>query len=94
MNKALALLVALLLSGCATSRTPEPIIQTVTVEKAVPVPCSALAKLGAEPNYPDTAQAIREATTIAQLSKLYAKGRMLRAQRLAEYVVARRACTF
>lgn len=74
--------------------TPEPVIKTVEVKIATPVPCGALAKLGAEPAYADSDAAIAAAEDIWEVSKLYAKGRLQRIKRLAEYGAAKAACTF
>lgn len=96
MSRITIILPMLLLAACAgrVHTPPEPMIVTKEVNVAVPVPCPALAKLGAEPAYPDTDAAINAAPDIFTVSKLYAKGRLLRAQRLAEYAAARVACTF
>lgn len=80
--------------GCKT--VPEPVEPSIVVKEVVvqvPVPCPALAQLGPEPLYPDTAEAMAGAT-IGQAAALYAQGRVLRAQRLAEYIAARAACVF
>lgn len=91
-----SLTIAALLAGCAhkAGSSPQPQVQLVPVQVAVPVPCPALSSLGAEPAYPDTDDAIEGAATIGQLAALYAKGRILRAQRLAEYAAAKTACLF
>jgi hypothetical protein len=91
-----AALAALLLSACAgrPQSLPEPVVRTVTVKVATPVPCPALEALGPEPAYPDTDEAIAAAGTIGTLASLYAKGRLVRAQRLAEYIAAATACKF
>lgn len=90
-----AALVALL-AGCAHHQAPppEPVVRTVEVKVAVPVPCPALVALGEEPSYPDTDAAIAAAGTIGELAALYAKGRVMRAQRLLEYSVAKASCIF
>jgi hypothetical protein len=87
---------ALSLTGCATPTgpRPEPEVRTVEVKVTVPVPCKALEQLGPEPAYADTDAAIAAATDIGTLAKLYAKGRLQRVQRLAEYVVAKASCSF
>lgn len=97
-----ATLVGVILQGCAAKPAPlEPAIRTVTVKEAVPVPCKALQALGDEPAYADTDEAIAKAAALpdvgeraAVLAKLYAKGRLQRMQRLAEYSVARASCIF
>jgi hypothetical protein len=73
---------------------PEPIIKTVEVKVAVPVPCPALAKLGPEPAYPDTDAALNAAPDIWVATKLITAGRLMRLKRLAEYGAARASCTF
>lgn len=89
-----ALVAALAVYGCAhRSDAVEPPITVKEVKVQVPVPCPALAALGPEPLYPDTAQAM-EGATVAQAAALYAQGRLMRAQRLAEYIAVRTACVF
>lgn len=91
--KALGLCLAL--TACATTKAiKEPEIRTVEVKVAVPVPCAALEALGPEPTYPDTDAAIAEAETIGALARLYAKGRLMRTQRLAEYLSVKASCLF
>lgn len=91
----LALGLAAMLGACSHAQTrPEPKVQLVEVKVATPVPCPALTSLGPEPAYPDSDEALAAATGIGPLAKLYATGRKMRAQRLAEYAVARAACTF
>ena len=89
-------LMALALSACAHAPTPplEPQIRTVEVKVPTPVPCPALERLGPEPAYPDTDAAIAAAGTIGDLAALYAAGRKLRVQRLAEYFAAKASCIF
>lgn len=96
MRRIVVLSAALALAGC---KTPPPVdlvpsIRTVETKVAVPVPCPALAALGEEPSYPDTDEAIAAAATIGALAALYAKGRVMRVQRLAEYAVAKAGCQF
>jgi hypothetical protein len=88
--------IAILLSACATTprSPPEPVVRTITVKVATPVPCPALEALGPEPEYPDTDEAIAAAGTIGALAGLYAKGRAMRVQRLLEFVTARGSCIF
>lgn len=86
---------ALAVTACATAQSlPEPVVRTVTVKVATPVPCPALEALGEEPPYPDTDEAVAATTTIGQVAALYVKGRLMRVQRLAEYSAARAACIF
>lgn len=97
MRHILALAAALGLAGCAShANLPslEPSVRPVEVKVQVPVPCPALTALGAEPAYPDTDGAIAREETIGGLARLYAKGRIMRMQRLAEYAVAKAACVF
>lgn len=91
-----AILAAALAAGCQTTpqEPPEPVVRTVEVKVATPVPCPALAELGPEPAYPDTAEAIEAAPDIGALAQLYAQGRLLRMQRLAEYTAAKAGCIF
>lgn len=91
-----AILAATGLAGCATTphEPPEPVVRTVEVKVAQPVPCPALAELGPEPDYPDTDEAIRNAAGVGDLAKLYAQGRLMRAQRLSEYAAAKVGCIF
>lgn len=87
----------LALSGCASGPAlprPEPEIRTVEVKVPTPVPCAALGKLGPEPSYADTDAALAASPDIFESTRLLLKGRLQRAQRLAEYGAARVACTF
>ncbi len=90
----IAVLVAILLTGCATKAgpPPEPEIRVVETKVPYPVPCKAIEELGAEPVYPDTDKALQEATTIFDQTKLLLQGRLLRVGRLARYVAARASC--
>lgn len=95
--KRLAIISLLVLASCAGRAgltPPEPVVKTVEVKVAVPVPCDALAKLGPEPDYADTDAAIRTAPDIFEQSRILAKGRLQRIKRGAEYIAARVACTF
>lgn len=85
-----------LITGCAGHQPIplEPKIVTKEVKVEVPVPCKALVQLGPDPVYPDTAEAISNAPGIGELAALYAKGRIIRMQRLAEYATAKAACIF
>lgn len=88
------LIAAALLGGCQHRQDDlEPSITVKEVRVQVPVPCPALALLGPEPVYPDTAEALAGAT-IGQAAALYAQGRVMRMQRLVEYTAARAACVF
>lgn len=91
-----ALVLVAALTGCATDGQTrlEPEVRTVEVKVPTPVPCPALERLGPEPAYPDTDAAIQGAATIGDLAALYAAGRKLRVQRLAEYFAAKTSCIF
>lgn len=79
-------LAALLLGGCATTKQDkEPVVVTQEVKVPVPVPCTALAQLGAEPPYADTDEALKAAPDIFTRVQLLLMGRLQRVQRLAEY---------
>ncbi len=96
MKKHLALLCVIAVAACGKAQRPEPIpiVETKEVKVAVPVPCKALASLGPEPAYPDSDAAIAAEEDVGKLAKMYAKGRLLRVQRLAEYAVAKASCVF
>lgn len=92
-----AALAATLAAGCATTprERPEPIVRVVTNTVTKPVPCPALAELAAsKPVYPDTEEAIRAAANMAERALLYAKGRLMRMAREAQYEAAASACDF
>lgn len=82
----------LILTGCAGTPPPEPVIITKEVQVAVPVQCKALEQLGPEPAYPDTDEAIKAAPSLFERTKLILKGRIMRIQRLAEYQVVKVTC--
>lgn len=88
--------VATLAAGCKTTppEPSEPSVRVVEVKVPQPVPCPALVALGPEPVYPDTDEAIRAASNIAERAKLVATGRLMRIQRLAEYAAAKTGCIF
>lgn len=96
MTRFLAPAALALLSACAhaPATPPEPSVRVVETKVAVPVPCPALIALGGEPEYPDTDEAIAAEGTIGGLAALYAKGRVKRIQRLAEYAIAKATCVF
>ncbi len=84
------ILLALVLAGCATRR-PEPEIQTRTVEVPVIVRCIP-PDLGAEPVYPDTDDALRNAADAAERYARIAAGRLLRMARQRETEAVIAAC--
>lgn len=96
LSSAVLALAAASAAGCATtpSEPLEPPVRVVTVKEQTPVPCPALLKLGPEPEYPDTDAAILAAPNIAERSRLYTEGRVLRIARLAEYVAVKAGCIF
>jgi hypothetical protein len=92
--RALAVALCLAAAGCASSqfRPSEPIIKTVVVKVPVPEPCPALEKLGPEPAYPDTDEALRKAPNILEQVKLLLAGRALRVVRSAAVAEALAIC--
>jgi hypothetical protein len=87
--------VLLLVTGCAAAPErprPEPEIRTVEVQIPVVVACPALARLGPEPAYPDTAEALRAAPNIYVRTQLLLAGRGLRIARQAAVEAALAAC--
>lgn len=78
-------------AGCGTTGGI-PLIQPQIVKVAVPVPCPALKKLGPEPTYPDTPQALKAAPNIFERLKLLLAGRLLRIERDAEKSAVLAAC--
>jgi hypothetical protein len=87
--------VLLAVAGCKTTGEDlERPLEVREVRVQVPVPCPALAALGPEPVYADSAEAVAAAETIGQVAALYAAGRLQRGQRLAEYIAAKTACLF
>lgn len=100
------LLLAFVLAGCQSVPPviPEPIIKVQIVEVPVPVRCNAKEQLGPEPDYVDTAEALRAvpfpdaATEMDMLSnwfyhtKLLVAGRLQRIQRDLEKSAVIEAC--
>jgi len=83
------------LPACAAKRAStdvQTVVETVEVKVPVTVPCGALAKLGEEPAYVDSAGALRMAADIYEQVRLLLAGRKQRIQRLDEYTAARDAC--
>lgn len=85
---------AVCLGGCKTTGDvePQPVVKTVEVKVPVTVPCKALEQLGVEPFYPDTNKALQQAADIFEQVRLLMAGRLMRIQRLDEYVTARADC--
>lgn len=85
---------AVSLGACKTTGDvdPQPVVKTVEVKVPVTVPCKALEQLGVEPIYPDTNKALQGATDIFEQVRLLMAGRLMRIQRLDEYVTARADC--
>lgn len=96
MRRIAILMGAMALAACtADGVPPEPIIRTVEV--IVPVddpacPREALARLGEEAAYPDTAEALREAADLFERVQLLLAGRSLRVPREAALTGALKAC--
>jgi hypothetical protein len=90
------IVLALLLTACATTQAPEPRI--VVQEVRVPVDDPACAReardrLRAEaPNYPDTDEALRRAASAFEGAQLLLAGRILRIAREAAIMGALEAC--
>lgn len=101
-HKAIGICACLLLMGCETTRTPEPVIQIREVKVPVPVACKP--DLGAEPVYPDTAAELakvpypkdptlpQQVLNLGDQVKKLLKGRVLRIQRATEYQAAIKGC--
>lgn len=89
--RALALLPLMALAACATKPAPEPVVRTVTVDRAIVVACVPRT-LGPAPQYPDTDANIRASAGPGDLLQLLAAGRLLRQQRLAELEPVITAC--
>lgn len=90
-------------SGCSVphpATAPEPVVTMQTVDVPTPVPCAALAKLGDEPAYPDTDEALlavpgaTKSEKLFNATKLLTKGRLMRIKRLSQYMAAKVACVF
>ena len=83
-------LLILILTGCATTQTPEPVVQIVYVDKLVPVPCSP--DIGPEPLYADTPGALRSVPTVFGRVQLILAAREARVARLGELHAALDVC--
>jgi len=91
------LLLALALGGCGAKHVataPEPVVKTVEVKVAQPVPCDALASIGPVPSYPDTDAALAAAPDIFEETRLLLSGRIMRIKRAMQYEAAKTACVF
>jgi hypothetical protein len=80
---------ALLLTACATS-APEPIVQMVEVQVPVSVPCNV--QVGADPDYPDTDEALKNAPSVMARVQLMVGGRLMRIKREVELNAAIAGC--
>lgn len=87
MRRRLAVLLALLVIGCASSPDTPP-----SVEVLIPQPVACAADPGPPPDYPDNDQALAEATDIFVGVQLLKAGRILRIAREAELNAALSAC--
>lgn len=77
-------MVALTLAGCASTPPPEPRIRIVETKVPVDDPAcvrAGIARLGPEPAYPDTPEAIHAAKDIEARERLILAARELRRQR-------------
>lgn len=83
-------LAVFLLSGCAATPPPEPIIRTVEVRVPVPVRCTPM--LSPEPDYPATDEARAMAANIFEGVKLLLAEIILRKAREAELKGQLAAC--
>jgi len=91
--KQAALILALALGGCGSiggTATPEPIVTTQDTKIVIPVDCAA--KVGAEPNYPDTDAVLAAAPDIFKGVQLLKAGRAMRIARIAELLAGLDAC--
>lgn len=82
---------ALLASACATTQTPEPIIETVEVRVPVAVACVPDSVPG-EPEYADSDEALLAAEDAAEFYALVLAGRDQRTARLAGLEPIIRGC--
>lgn len=92
-----AILAALLLTGCGghVQSAPEPIIRTVEVKVPVDDPAcarEAVGGLGTSPTYPDTDGALQAAANLFERVKLLLAGRELREAREAALMGALVEC--
>lgn len=90
LSKSAAIIPFLFLAACAGGPPPEPKVVTQEVKVAVPVKCSP--KIPPPQAYPDTDQAIADATDIFSLAKLYRAGRALRIPVEAQLRAALKGC--
>lgn len=92
MIKLLApLLLCVAVTGCATTPTPEPVVETIEV--AVPVPVSCVPEnLGEPETYSDTDEALVAADDGAERYRLLAIGRSQRNDRLGALETVVRGC--
>lgn len=82
MRRRLAMIIGCAsLSACAAANVTEPVIKTVTVEKAVPVSCVP-ADMPQAPAYPDTRETILAAQDAIARARLVEQGWGIRDLRL------------
>lgn len=89
MRRLIALVTALALTACATTRPPEPRIVTQEVRIPVPTPCNASV---ARPDFPDTHAALAAAPDIDRAVRLLGAGRAIRDAYIAALEGALAAC--
>ena len=82
-----ALVLALLLAGCATTT---PMVQIKTVYVPTPIRCTP--NLGPEPTHPDTDAALNAAPDLVTWSKLLYEGHLIWQQRDREKSAALKEC--
>ena len=85
---AVAVAVAVLLAGCACDTSPQVVTQPVNV--AVPVQCPIT--VDADPQYPDTDEALAVAPDVFEGVKLLKAGRLMRMAREKELRAAAVGC--
>lgn len=90
---ALALLIALAVSACATrpEPRPDPVVSVQYVDRPVAVPCVSTS-IGDPPTYSDSDDALRAAPDAAERYRLVALGRVERTGRLEVLEAALSVC--
>lgn len=89
MKRAALVVAALTLSACATTAPPKPV---TTVEVKVPVQVKCSPAIGPDPAYPDTPEALKNASDLFDRVRLLVAGRLMRINREAELNAAIKAC--